>query len=187
MPMISRVRARTPSNAVTEIILQLSLVLGGSLLMALSARISIEVGLVPFTLQPLALALIVALLGWRRATLAMVAYLAEGASGMPVFAGGAAGAAVLVGPTAGYLWSYPIAAAAIGSLYAIGFTRNYSTRWIAIAAGMVIIYASGASVLALFVGPGRAIASGVVPFIVADLIKVSIAALLRPTGVATRG
>lgn len=162
------------------------LILGGSLLMALSARISIDIGPVPFTAQPLALAVVVALLGWRRSSLAMIAYLIEGASGLPVFAGGAAGPAVLAGPTAGYLWSYPVAAAVIGRLYSLGFARTYVMRWTSVAAGIAIVYGSGFVVLSLFVGPTAALTAGIVPFIIPDLVKISIAAAVRPSTGATQ-
>jgi biotin transporter BioY len=161
------------------LLLQTALVLAGSLLMALGAHVSIDIGTVPITGQTLALPLVVALLGTRQSVLAMLAYLGEGALGLPVFAAGHAGVAVLAGPTAttaGYLWSYPIAAWAIGSLYDIGFGGTYFGRWVAIFLGIAIVFAAGAGVLAIYLGPSGAWAFGVAPFVLGDLAKVTIAA-----------
>jgi biotin transport system substrate-specific component len=161
------------------LVIRTLLVLGGSCLMTIGARFSVDIGTVPITGQTLALPLVVALLGTRQSTLAMLAYLAEGAVGIPVFAGAHAGPAILAGPTAttaGYLWSYPLAAWAIGTLYDAGFAQSYFTRWIAIFLGIGIVFVAGAAVLAIYVGPAGAFALGVVPFILGDLAKVTIAA-----------
>ena len=161
--------------------LRIALVLAGSLLMALGARVSVEIGVIPITFQPLALSLVAALLGSRLGVLAMIAYLIEGASGLPVFAGGAAGAHFLLGPSAGYLWAYPVATFAIARLYEAGLRRNYALRWCALVAGLAIIYAGGASVLSLFVGVRVAFAVGVAPFVLLDLAKLALAAFVPGT------
>ena len=113
----------------------------------------------------------------------MLAYLAEGAMGLPVFApSGHAGIAVLVGPTAttaGYLWSYPIAAWVIGALYDHGFAVGFLHRWVAIFLGIAIVFAGGFAVLSMLFGASAAFALGVAPFIVGDLAKVTIAASAR--------
>jgi biotin transport system substrate-specific component len=164
---------------------RVALTLAGSLLLALGARLSFEIGIVPITFQPLALALLPALLGPRIAFFAALAYLIEGASGLPVFAGGAFGPLVLAGPTGGYLLSYPIAAYVVGILYERGARRNVVARWFAQVAGLAIVYALGAAQLAAFVGPQRAIALGVVPFVALDLAKLGLVAFL-PGRVAPR-
>ena len=161
---------------------RIALVLAGSLLMALGARVSVPIGEVPITLQPLALVLVAALLGPRLGVFAMLTYLAQGASGLPVFAGGYAGPQVLVGDSAGYLWAYPVAVYAIARLYEVGFNRNVVTRFVANLAGLAIVYAGGAAVLSFFVGPRAAIALGVVPFVVLDLAKMALAAFLPARG-----
>jgi biotin transport system substrate-specific component len=168
--------AQQRSRSMRDLAVRASLVVGGSLLMALGARLSIPIGPVPVTGQTLALPLIVALLGTRQSVLAMLAYLGEGAIGMPVFAGGSAGVLPLVGHTAGYLWSYPLAAGVIGALYDLGAAKNYALRWLAILCGEMVIFGLGARHLASFVGWPSAIAFGVVPFLVGDLAKVTIAA-----------
>src|SRR5919107_790396 len=90
-----------------------------SAFVALSARVAIPWWPVPMTLQPLTVLFTGAVLGSRRGTLALVLYLAEGAVGLPVFAGGA-GIAYMLGPTGGYLVSYPVAAGLVGWLAEAG-------------------------------------------------------------------
>jgi biotin transport system substrate-specific component len=163
--------------------IRVALVIAGSMLMALSARIALNIGTVPITGQTLAIPLVVALLGTRQSVLAMLAYLAEGAMGLPVFAPtGNVGIAVLVGPTAttaGYLWSYPIAAALIGTLYDKGFASGFFHRWVAIFLGIAVVFAGGFAVLSMLLGPSVAFTLGVAPFIIGDLAKVTIAASAR--------
>ena len=94
---------------------------------ALCAHVSIPVFFtpVPFTLQPFAVILVGLLLGPAGAFAAMMLYLAEGAMGLPVFTPqGAGGVAQLLGPTAGFLFSYPLAAAAAGALARLSTTRT---------------------------------------------------------------
>ena len=98
--------------------IQAALVIAGSLLMALSAHVSIPVpwSPVPVTGQTFALALVVALLGTRGAVAALIVYLGEGALGLPVFSTGGS-ALSFVGPTGGYLIAFPIAAFVTGWLF----------------------------------------------------------------------
>jgi biotin transport system substrate-specific component len=99
-----------------------------------------------------------ALLGSRRGALALAAYLLEGAAGLPVFAGGGATLAWLAGPTAGYLWSYPLAAWLTGRLAERGWDRRPATAALALGAGNAVIYAVGLPWLAFYVGLERVIA-----------------------------
>src|SRR5947209_2679819 len=98
-----------------DIVRQVGLVIGFSLLTALSAQIVIPIGPVPITGQTFAVLLTGALLGSRLGAMAMIAYLIEGASGLPFFAGGMAGLAHLLGPTGGYLIAFPAAAFITGA------------------------------------------------------------------------
>src|SRR4029453_17329202 len=84
-----------------DIVRQVGLVVGFSLLTALSAQIVIPIGPVPITGQTFAVLLTGALLGSRLGAMAMIAYLIEGASGLPFFYGGGAGFAHILGPTGG--------------------------------------------------------------------------------------
>ena len=82
----------------------------GTALMALSAKVNLPLPYVPMTLQTLVVLMIGAAYGWRLGSATMIAYLAEGAMGLPVFAGPVGGLAPLVGPTAGYLYGFVAAA-----------------------------------------------------------------------------
>ncbi|MBV8602926.1 MAG: biotin transporter BioY [Candidatus Eremiobacteraeota bacterium] len=171
-------------SAGAELWLRIALVLAGSLLMYAGAKFSIEIGPVPITGQTLALPIVVALLGTRLGLAAVVAYLAEGALGLPVFARGG-GPGYLIGPTAGYLWSMPFAAVAIGVAFDRGWGRDPLRRFVAIFAGTALVIAAGALWLAAFTGSARAaFAMGVVPFLIGDLAKCAIASAVPPQGLA---
>jgi len=160
------------------------LVVGFSVLIALCARLQVDLPFtpVPITLQTLAVMLAGAALGSRRGALAMLLYLAEGASGLPVFAKGG-GLIYLAGPTAGYLWSYPIAAFVVGLLCEWGLDRSFLTSVLAMLPGSLLIYAVGVPWLAVTIHHNlyQAFLAGMVPFVLGDLIKLVIAAALLPT------
>jgi biotin transport system substrate-specific component len=157
--------------------LRILLVLAGSLLMALSAKISVPMIPVPITCQTLAIPLLVALLGRNAATLAVLTYLIEGAAGLPVFAAGTSLAA-----SGGYLLAFPLAAFAIGWLYERGWGRAYLGRLGASFIGGAVILIGGASWLTVFLGltPQHAIAVGIIPFLLGDALKCALAASLSP-------
>lgn len=153
-----------------------------TLITILSARVTIEIGLVPFTLQPLAVLLSGMVLGGRDGFLSQLAYVGLIAAGAPVDARGL-GAAALAGPTAGYLVGFVFAAGAAGWLVERGAKRVWQ-RWLAGVAGIAIIYAFGLAGLMLIrqLEPGAAWAAGVAPFIAPDLVKALIAASLTEGG-----
>ena len=160
-------------------------VLAGSALIALGAQISLPVPFspVPITLQTLALALVVALLGTRGGTLAAVAYLAEGAAGLPVFAPAGRfypGFAFFFGPTGGYLIAFPIAAFVTGWLFDRGLWHGFAARALAILIGSLAVLAGGAVWLQHFVGWSNAFALGVAPFLIGDFAKTLVAAAAAP-------
>ena len=103
-------------SQIMRLVRELLVLLLGTVFLALLARIEIRLEPVPITGQPLGVLLIGALYGPWRGALCLLAYLGEGAAGLPVFAGGASGWAVLVGPTGGYLIAFPVAAAIVGLL-----------------------------------------------------------------------
>jgi biotin transport system substrate-specific component len=155
----------------------------GALLVALAAQVVVPVPFtpVPMTLQPLAVLVVGGLLGLKAGLAALVLYLAMGILGLPVFAGGAAGALHLAGPTGGYLLAFPVAAAATGALSGVHSARSASILRVllACALGMVIIHVGGVAQLALLGGdPRMAFRIGFVPFLTGDLLKVGLAALL---------
>jgi biotin transport system substrate-specific component len=158
------------------------LVLAGSALIALSAQVAVPLPFspVPVTGQTFAVLLVGAALGATRGTAAVMAYLAEGAAGLPVFAGGLAGPAVLLGPTGGYLLGFLPAAWICGALAERGWDRRVPGTLAAMAAGDLAIFAVGVPWLARFVGPENALAFGVVPFLAGNAAKIVLAAGVLP-------
>lgn len=157
------------------------LVLAGSLLMALCAQIVIPLQPVPITGQTFGVLLLGAALGSKRGAAAMLAYIAEGALGLPFFAGGASGFAILTGTTAGYLVGFVIAAFVIGLLAERGLERSLRTSLVPFLVGTVIIYTFGVGWLAIVLGDvGKAIALGMLPFLFGDALKLVAAALVLP-------
>jgi biotin transport system substrate-specific component len=160
-----------------------------SAFVALSARVAIPWWPVPMTLQPLAVLFTGATLGSRRGALALLLYLAEGAVGLPVFAGGA-GIAYMLGPTGGYLFSYPLAAGLVGWLAERGWDRKLAWTTAAMSLGLLVLYAFGVVWLAGFFGDlWTALVQGMLIFVPGDLVKIAIAGLALPGGwaLARRG
>ena len=131
---------------------------------------------VPFTLQPMLVVLAGMWLGPVAGSASMLLYLAAGAAGLPVFTPlGAPGLARFAGPTGGYLIAYPAAAFIAG--VSMRRARTLPARWLAAAAGMIVIYLGGIAQLSVLGGSvARAIGLGVTPFAALDLIKAFIAA-----------
>ena len=155
-----------------------------SLLTALSAQAVIPLPFtpVPITGQTFAVLLTGALLGPRLGAMTLALYLLEGGLGLPFFAHGAAGAARLLGPTGGYLLSYPFAAALVGGLAERGWDRKPVTMLAVMLLGSLVVFALGAGWLAHFVGPSHALTAGVLPFVPGDVVKALLAAGLVPLG-----
>lgn len=163
------------------------LIVGGAALVALLAQAEIPLKPVPVTLQTLGVLLIGAALGWKRGFLAMLLYVAAGAAGLHVFAGGSAGLLGTAGglrPSVGYLASYPFAAALVGLLVQrFGLDRRFLGTCLAMLAGSAVIYVFGLSVLGALTGlTGKALfTAGLTPFLLGDTLKLVLAALLLPT------
>lgn len=144
---------------------------------------------VPVTGQTLGVLLIGALLGGRRGGAAMLVHLAQGLAGLPVFAEGSTawsltrlGVPTIVGPTAGYLFAFPVAAFAVGWLAERGWDRRPVTAAGAMLAGQAIVYAGGLAWLSTYVGLDRAIPLGMLPFLAGDAAKLALAATALPLG-----
>ena len=170
-----------PSRAATRDVLA---VVGFALLTALLAQLRFDLPYspVPITGQTFAVLLAGAVLGLRRGFASQASYLALGAMGMPVFAGGLGGPMVLAGPTAGYLWSFPVAAGLLGWLVERGASRSTAKLALSLFASDFLILASGTTWLALLFGqPARVVLQwGVVPFIVSNVVKVAAVGLTLP-------
>ena len=163
-----------------------ALVVAFSLLTALSAQVVIPLPFtpVPVTGQTFAVLLTGALLGSRLGALALMVYLIEGAAGLPFFRQGQGGLAYLLSsPTAGYLFSYPLAAFLTGYLAERGWDRRYLTAAAAMALGSSVILLCGWAWLTRFTSSGMvAFEMGVAKFIIGDLVKIALAAAALPTG-----
>lgn len=141
------------------------------------ARLEIPHQPVPYTLQTLVVLLAGAFLGPRNGAISQVAYLAAGVCGLPVFAGGLAGPAVLFGPTGGYLLAFPAAAAVVG--LATGRHTSILWQWLAMASGLAVIFVSGTLQLyaVLLHDVRSAVSAGLLIFSWWDLLKLGAAAM----------
>lgn len=179
--LTERLLPRSRSSALAEV----GLILLASLFIAAFAQINIPLQPVPLTGQTFAVLLVGMALGSRRGSLALAAYLAEGAAGLPVFAEAKSGLAVLFGPTGGYLFGFVAAAWLVGWLAERGWDRSLLKTLAAMVLGNAVIYLLGVSWLTRFVGSlageNGALALGLYPFLLGDAIKAVAAALLLPT------
>lgn len=162
-----------------SLFIQAAIVLAASLFVGVCAHISIPFFPVPLTLQTFAVLIIGGLLGPYRATLAVAAYLVEGVMGLPFFGAGGASLAHLFGPTGGYIFGFFPAAALMGFLSA---RLPHSLSFISILSAALVsslcIYALGLPWLSNYVGWQNAVAWGLTPFILGDLIKISVASII---------
>ena len=161
----------------------LFLILVGSLLLTASAKVQVPFYPVPMTLQTLVVLLIGVVFGWRMGSVTVLAYLAQGALGFPVFAGTpekGLGLLYMAGPTGGYLLGFALAAATTGWLAERGLDRSATGTAFAMAAGNVVIYVCGLVWLSSFVGMEKAVALGMVPFLFGDLMKIALATATLP-------
>ena len=168
------VRGRVAAN--------LLLVISGSALIAIAAQVAIRLPftVVPMTLQPLAVILIGAALGSTRGAAAAALYLFEGFSGLPVGSQGNSGPLWLFGPTAGYLFAYPAAAWVAGFVSERGWGSSVVRAVTGMLLALGLIYAGGWSWLAILTDGRTALATGVAPFVLADIVKVALGAALLP-------
>ena len=158
------------------------LTLAGSALITLCTQISLPLFPVPMTLQTFAVFLIGLTYGWRLGGITVALYLLEGALGLPVFSGGKGGMIVFMGPTAGYLVGFLLAATACGWFAERGFDRSYFKLLVALLVGNVLLYAPGLFWLGTLIGWDKPVLEyGLYPFIGGDLLKIAMAVLLLPT------
>jgi biotin transport system substrate-specific component len=174
----------TVSSAASPWLRSTAIILGGSALVAVCSHIALPLWFtpVPLTLQPFAVLLLGLLLTPRLAAATLIAYLAEGAAGLPVFAPGltfTGGLAHLFGPTGGYLLAYPAAAMLISLLYR-RTPRAFSAALVSAAIGNLVILVCGALWLAAFThfSMRTAIGLAIVPFLPGDALKVAAAAAI---------
>jgi biotin transport system substrate-specific component len=178
----------TRTNANFRVAERIGAVVFITALTAVAAQISIPLPFtpVPFTFQPMVVLVGAAALGSRLGAASQILYLAIGIAGLPVFALSPTlpqGAARLLGPTGGYLMSYPFAAFLTGWLAERGFDRRYLTAFIAMLCGLVVVFTGGVSWLmigASRLGVSAALAAGFYPFVVPDFAKLLVASGVMP-------
>ncbi len=168
----------------TSLLQKAAVVFAGSLLLWASAKVQLPFYPVPLTMQTFAVLAIGAALGWRLGLATVLLYLAEGAAGLPVFAGTpekGIGLAYMMGPTGGYLLGYLPAAAVCGWLAERGWDRSVALTALAMLAGTVTIYLPGLLWLGAVVGWDKPVlAWGLTPFLLGDLLKLSLASAALP-------
>lgn len=175
---------RAAGSRVTDVLRVVFLALVGSALIAVSSKIQVPMVPVPMTLQTLVILVIGMAGGWRLGGLTVLVYLAEGAVGLPVFAGTpeqGIGLTYMLGTTGGYLLGFLPATLVIGLLAEAGWDRSVPLAAAAMLIGNVFIYIPGLLWLGSVAGWGNPILQwGLTPFIVGDFVKLAIAALLMP-------
>lgn len=163
---------------------RVTLAVVGSALLWVSAKIQVPFWPVPVSMQTFAVLLIGFAYGPRLGMATVMLYLAEGAMGMPVFAGTpekGIGLAYMMGPTGGYLLGFVLAAGLVGWLAEKGWDRNVVTVVFAMVAANIVIYLPGVAWLTYLFNFENALAWGLTPFIVGDIAKLVLAAVLLPS------
>lgn len=194
----SPVLAQTFATETNQLTKNIILAILGSIAIWISAKIQVPFYPVPMTMQVFVILAIGAAYGSKLGLATVLLYLAEGAAGMPVFAGTpekGIGLAYMMGPTGGYLIGFALGAYVTGLLAERGWDRNFLSTAVAMLIGLAIVYVFGVAWLAApisaiaamggssFAGIGLegAVTHGFMPFVIGDLVKVALAALLFPT------
>ncbi len=172
-----------PRSGAARLATQAAMVIGGTLILTLAAKTKVPLGIVDINLGTLAVMAIGVAYGWRLALATLLAYLAEGAVGLPVFQGTpekGIGLAYMVGPTGGYLVGYVLLALIAGWAANRGWDRNPLKLGAALAVGSALVLGLGYAWLSTLIGAEKAWAFGVAPFIYGDLVKVALVAAAAP-------
>ncbi len=170
-----------PENRATRLAVQFGLAIAGTLLLTISAKTKVVLGPVDMNLQTLAVLLIASTFGLRLGLATVLLYMAEGLAGLPVFQSSpekGIGLAYMMGTTGGYLAGFVVMTAIVGWAADRGWGSSLVKMLGVMLVAEVIMMAMGFGWLATLIGPANAWAFGVVPFIVADLVKVALAASL---------
>ncbi len=172
--LAARIWPRTQTNSLPR---ALALMLAGSILLAASAHVKVPFWPVPMTMQTFVVLVIGATYGWRLGAATLIAYLAEGAAGLPVFTGGV-GPLYMAGPTGGYLVGFIASAVAAGWLAERGMMRNVPMAVLAMLVADALALALGVAWLSNLIGFEKAIAGGLLPFLTGEALKIVLAAAL---------
>lgn len=169
-----------PTSGMPLYIKNIALILFGSFLLAVSAKVQVPFWPVPMTMQTFVVFIIGMTCGWRLSFFTLLVYIFEGALGLPVFATGS-GLLYLMGPTAGYIYGMLFAVIVIGFLSEKGFSNSYLMSLISLLIGSVIIFSFGVGYLGSIIGYDKAINAGLLPFIPSELFKIALAVALIPS------
>lgn len=173
-----------PSEKASGMVRNVILAIGGTALLTIAAKIQVPFYPVPMTMQTFVVLALGMAYGWRLGGATLILYLAEGAVGLPVFAGTpekGIGLAYMLGGTGGYLIGFVLAAAVCGWLAERGWDRNVAKTALAMFAGNIIIYVPGLLWLGGLFGWDKPILEwGLTPFILGDLTKLALAAAVLP-------
>jgi biotin transport system substrate-specific component len=172
-----------PADRTSPVVRYATLMIVGTVLLWLSAKVQVPLYPVPITMQTLAVLVLGIAYGSRLGMATMALYLLEGAVGLPVFSGGwteGGGFHHLYGPTAGYLFGFVAAAGVCGRLAERGWDRHVVFAAGAMVIGNLIIYALGLTWLAYQIGPQDALKFGLVPFLVGDALKIALGTCALP-------
>jgi biotin transport system substrate-specific component len=173
-----------PTTAARNILRNIILAVGGTGILWIAAKIQIPFYPVPMTMQTFVVLALGMAYGWRLGAATLLLYMAEGAVGLPVFAGTpekGIGIAYMLGGTGGYLIGFVLAAGACGWLAERGWDRNVVMTALAMLAGNVLVYVPGLLWLGTLFGWDKPILEwGLTPFILGDLTKLALAAAVLP-------
>jgi biotin transport system substrate-specific component len=180
-PLIGRI---VPDEGAARWAVNAALVVAGSFLLWVSAKIQVPFYPVPMTMQTLAIMAIAATYGMRLGIATVLLYLAEGAFGLPVFAYGG-GVAYFFGPSGGFLVGFVVAMVLVGWFAERGADKHIVQLFTTMLIADALLFAIGFAWLAYFanvgtsgtgIGASAAFAKGIAPFILGDLIKIALAA-----------
>lgn len=172
-----------PEKGVARYAMLALLAVAGTLLLTLAAKTKVVLGPVDLYLGNLAVLAIAAAYGLRLGLATFLLYLAEGAMGFPVFQSTpekGIGIAYMMGTTGGYLFGMILATALVGWAADRGFDRNPVKLFAVMLVGVALILAFGFAWLSTLIGVDKAWQFGVVPFVLADIVKAALAASLIP-------
>ncbi|GEO13175.1 biotin transporter BioY [Microvirga aerophila] len=162
----------------------------GSALLTISAKVQVPLPYVPMTLQTLVVLMIGAAYGWRLGAATVAVYLIQGATGLPVFANTppmAAGIAYFASPTGGFLFGFLAAALAVGFMAERGWDRSLLRVIVMMSVGHALIFLFGLAQLSLVMPIAKAWSVGAAPFVAATLVKTALAvALMQAAWSVTR-
>ena len=163
-----------------HLVREIGVVLGGVLLVAALAQLAVPMGngKIPLTGQSLGVFSVGALLGFRRGSIAVLAYVLLGAAGVPVFANFSGGLEQFTGPSGGYLVGFVLAAGTVGLLAEHGFLDSYRMAALTFVIASLPIYVVGLAWYMHFVSPAEAFHKGFLVFLPGAAIKIALAAAI---------